>query len=75
MKPDKNWKTHIVKVFKLFPLKRSNLFYLLILIIFLSIFELFGISLLIPLVDSLMSGKSNLNTFDKIPYVSDFKIF
>ena len=37
--------------------------------------DLFGISLLIPLVTSLLGNKNDFTTFDKITFISDFEIF
>ena len=72
---NEGWLEHVNKVYKLFPLKKSYLIYLLILIIFVSILDLFGISLLIPLVTSLLGNKNDFTTFDKITFISDFEIF
>ena len=72
---NEGWLEHANKVYKLFPLKKSYLIYLLILIIFVSILDLFGISLLIPLVTSLLGNKNDFTTFDKITFISDFEIF
>ena len=72
---NEGWLEHVHKVYKLFPLKKSYLIYLLILIIFVSILDLFGISLLIPLVTSLLGNKNDFTTFDKITFISDFEIF
>ena len=75
MNLNQDWFTHIKKVYKLFPLKKTYLIFLFFLIIIVSIFELFGISLLIPLVTSLLDGENNLTTFNKIPIISDYDIF
>ena len=69
------WFDHIIKVYRLFTLKKLYLLYLFLLISIVSIFELFGISLFVPLVTSLIDGENSFQTSNKIEFLSKLELY
>lgn len=69
------WFDHIIKVYKLFTLKKLYLWYLFLLISIVSIFELFGISLFVPLITSLIDGENSFQTSNKIEFLSKLELY
>ena len=64
------------KVFELFPLKKKYLLFLFISMFFVSIIELFGISLIIPFITSLLNfNQSELSKMPKIDFLDRFNFY
>ena len=67
---------YLKKVLELFPLKKKYLVFLFISMLFVSIIELFGISLMIPFITSLLNvNKTDLSINPKINFLDRFNFY
>ena len=70
----KNWLLYFEKIYYLFPLRKINLLFIFILLFLLSIVELFGLSLIIPFITSLLDKNGSIE-FSKIYILDKFNFY